>query len=67
MGRERKIVWVVMTNDFPEVVFDNRESAETFCEAGNAEEKRLSKETIRTRIYYRWHEIPLRSYWDPKS
>jgi len=50
-------VFVVMSNDYPDVVFKNKDDAETYCKNKNEEDK---KQQRGQRIYYRWYDMLVR-------
>ncbi len=61
-------VFVVMSNDYPDAVFDDKLSAETYCEEENAADKlEVAGPNPRGRIFYRVYTFELNQpgrIWD---
>lgn len=54
-------IFVVMTNDYPDCVFSDRDKAELYCEKQNEYQKALLKPYEGQLIYYRFYEFELNS------
>lgn len=54
-------VWVVMSNDFPDAVFDNIEAAERYCDAQKIENLKNRESGYGRMVYWRSYEFPLKT------
>lgn len=56
-------VWVVMSNDFPDCVFDNEHAATIYVSGANWRDKQEAELPYnqRRRIYYRTYEFDVKS------
>lgn len=50
-------VYVVMSNDYPDCVFESGVAAHDFVEQANKNDEIMAKQRSRARIYYKVHEF----------
>lgn len=53
-------VWIVMSNDFPDAVFQSRAAAEAYCHKENENDKIRALKNRCARIFYRCYNFEVR-------